>query len=265
MLPTSLRNLLNACLTLALTATLGISGLRAQTLTIGYGEENTVSPTVNIFTGASLEANTAFIIPFQFNSEIFTDGFYLNSVSLLLSGDASLADFSLSVSSALPTDLILPSALVTFSSTGLLGETGLARTFTPNATVNIPSISSGSFGSESGSGPSFFTYYLRVAYTGTDTANWILAGNAGTPYSGSGSSPTFSAFRGTLDPSEVISYRSVTSEGYENDFATLGAFSITATAVTAVPEPATYAGIIGAATLAVALVVRRRRNRAPTA
>lgn len=252
------RRLRHTSFALAFTATLGVSGLRAQTLIVGYNAvTNTVSPTVNIFTDASLDADTAFIIPFFFEAEqflaeneSFSGNYAIDSISLLLAGDASLADFSLSVSSTLPTDLTAPGALVSFSSASTLVGTETAYTFSPSAVVSLVADT---------------TYYIRVGYTGTGTANWILAGNPGVPDFGSGSGPTFGAIFTTENPGTTISYRAVTSSGFSNEFATVGAFSITATAISAVPEPATYAGIVGAATLAAALMVRRRRNRAPAA
>ena len=238
--------------------TLGVSGLRAQTLVVGYSTvANTVSPTVNVFTGASLDANTAIIIPFLFQEENFLDlnpsysgNYAIDSISLLLAGNASLADFSLSVSSTLPTSLTPPSALVSFSATGTLSGTESAYTFSRSAAVSLVGDT---------------TYYFRVGYTGAGTANWIMAGNPGTPDFGSGSGPTWGAIITTENPSDAISYRSVTSSGFSNDIATVGAFSITATAVSAVPEPAAFASLIGVATLGAALFVRRRRNPVPTA
>lgn len=248
-----LRPLHRFVLTLALAVTLEVLSSHAQTATIGYNPvANPLAPTVMTFTDESLNANTAFIVPFQFNS---LGDYSLTSVKLLLAGNANLADFSLSVSSTLPTDLTPPSALINFSTTGTLSGTESAYTFTPSATPTLAANT---------------TYYYRVAYTGGDTANWILTG--GSAYSGSGSTPSLTFIDSAFAANTLITYRSVSAgdssgggsspgPAYSNDYGNLGAFSITATAVTAIPEPSTYAAIAGALTLAAAIVVRRRRGK----
>ena len=248
----SLRHLLAT--SLALTATLGVSLVPAQTATIGYNPvSNQIAPTVLRFNTASLNENTAFIVPFQFNS---LGDYSLTSVKLLLAGNADLAEFSLSVSSTLPTDLTPPSALLTFSTTGTLSGTESAYTFTPSATPTLAANT---------------TYYYRVAYTGADTANWILSG--GSTFTGSGSTPSLTFIDSAFAANTFITYRSVTNGGsssgssvplYNDYYGNMGAFSITASAVSAIPEPSTYAAIAGALTLIGALVVRRRQNRTPT-
>ncbi len=242
-----LRRLLLTSLALALTATLGISLVRAQTATIGYNSvSNPLAPTVLLFTGSSLTAHTAFIVPFQFNT---LGNYSLTSVALLLAGNAQLSQFSLSVSSTLPTDLTPPTALTTFSTTGTLSGTETAYNFTTGATPTLAANT---------------TYYFRVAYTGTDTANWIKTG--GSAFSGSGSAPSLTFIDSAFAANTTITYRSVTDVGgsgitFSNDYGNLGAFSITASAVSAIPEPSTYAAIAGSLTLAGALYVRRRQNR----
>lgn len=237
-----LRRLLLASLALALTATLGISLVRAQTATIGYNPvSNPLTPTVLTFTGASLDANTAFIVPFRFNT---LGDYSLTSVSLLLAGNANLTNFSLSVSSTLPTDLTPPTALTTFSTTGTLSGTETAYNFTTGATPTLAANT---------------TYYFRVAYTGTDTANWIKTG--GSAFTGSGSTPSLTFIDSAFAANTLLTYRSVASGGFSNDYGNLGAFSITANAVSAIPEPSTYAALAGGLTLAAALYVRRRQNR----
>lgn len=249
-----LRPLDRFVLSLALAATLGVLSSHAQTATIGYDPvANLLSPTVLRFNTASLNANTAFIFPFRFNT---LGDYSLTSVKLLLAGDADLADFSLSVSSTLPTDLTPPSALINFSTTGTLSSTESAYTFTPGATPTLAANT---------------TYYYRVAYTGGDTANWILSG--GTSYTGSGSTPSLTFIDSAFAANTLITYRSVTIGGsssggsssagplYTDNYGNVGAFSITASAVSAIPEPSTYAAIAGALTLAAAIVVRRRRGK----
>lgn len=247
----SLRRLLASSLALALTATLGVSLVRAQTATIGYNSvSNPLAPTVLRFNDASLTASTAYIVPIQINS---IGNYSLTSVSLLLAGNANLAHFSLSVSSTLPTDLTPPTALTTFSTTGTLSGTETAYNFTSGATPTLAANT---------------TYYFRVAYTGTDTANWILTG--GSAFTGSGSTPSLTFIDSAFAANTLLTYRSVTNVGgsgvtYSNDYGNLGAFSITATAVSAIPEPSTYAAIAGALTLVGAILVRRRQHRTPTA
>ena len=247
----SLRRLLASSLALALTATLGVSLVRAQTATIGYNSvSNPLAPTVLRFNDASLTASTAYIVPIQINS---IGDYSLTSVSLLLAGNANLAHFSLSVSSTLPTDLTPPTALTTFSTTGTLSGTETAYNFTSGATPTLAANT---------------TYYFRVAYTGTDTANWIKTG--GSAFSGSGSTPSLTFIDSAFAANTLLTYRSVTNVGgsgvtYSNDYGNLGAFSITASAVSAIPEPSTYAAIAGALTLVGAILVRRRQPRPPTA
>jgi hypothetical protein len=229
-------------LRLALAATLGVSALRAQTATIGYNSvSNPLAPTVAIFTGASLDANTAFIVPFRVNT---LGDYSLTSVSLLLAGNANLAHFSLSVSATLPADLTPPTALTTFATTGTLGSTETAYSFTSGATATLTANT---------------TYYFRVAYTGTDTANWIKTGSSA--FTGSGSTPSLTFIDSAFAANTLLTYRSVASGAFSNDYGNLGAFSITASAVSAIPEPSTYAALAGGLTLAAALYVRRRQNR----
>lgn len=243
-------------LALALIATLAFSRLPAQTATIGYSPvSNLVTPTVLTFTGASLNANTAFVVPFQFNT---LGNYSLTSVSLLLAGNANLANFSLSVSSTLPTDLTPPTALTTFSATGTLNSTASAYSFTSGATPTLAANT---------------TYYFRVAYTGSDAANWIASAANGTGATGSGGFvfvPVTGALLSTSNGyggvfTSAVTYRSLTSGGFTNVQDTMGAFSITANAVSAIPEPSTYAALAGAATLAAAFYVRRRKNHSPSA
>jgi hypothetical protein len=241
-----LRRLLTASLALALTATLGVSLVRAQTATIGYNSvSNPLAPTVAIFTNASLNADTAFIVPFRFNT---LGNYSLTSVSLLLAGNANLAHFSLSVSSTLPTDITPPTALTTFTTTGTLSSTETAYSFTSGATPTLAANT---------------TYYFRFAYTGTDTANWIQTG--GGAFTGSGSTPSLTFINSAFAANTLITYRSVASGDFSNEYGNLGAFSITASAVSAIPEPSTYAAIAGALTLVGALIIRRRKVASPSA
>jgi len=226
----------------------GTSSLVAQT-TIGYSPvANYNAPTVAIFTGTSLNSSTAFIVPFQINT---LGNYSLTSVSLLLAGNASLSDFSLSVSSTLPTDLTAPTALTAFSAAGTLTGTETAYNFTSGATPTLAANT---------------TYYFRIAYTGGATANWIKPTDGGA--SGSGGIPALTFFDSVLisgsgsggTTATAITYRSLTSGGFSDGYNVMGAFSITASAASAIPEPATYAAIFGGLALVGAVVLRRRRS-----
>lgn len=233
--------LLRRSLLASLAVALGVSGLHAQTATIGYNPvANPLAPTVLLFTGASLNTTTAFVVPFRFNT---LGDYSLTSVSLLLAGNANLADFSISVSSTLPTNLTPPTALTTFSATGTLNGTGTAYSFASGATPTLTANT---------------TYYYRVAYNGTDTANWILTG--GSASTGSGGTPALTYISSSFAPNTMITYRSVTGTGLTDGYGNMGAFSITANAVSAIPEPSTYAAIAGALTLVGAIFVRRRQR-----
>jgi len=236
--PVCLRRLRAGLLAFALAAA---SGLRAQSATIGYSPvANADAPSVNSFV-SGMSTGTGYIVPFRVNS---LGDYSLTSVSLLLSGNSSVTSLSLSVSSTLPTDLTAPTALTTFTTTGALGATPAAFTFNAGAT---PTLTAGT------------TYYFRVAYTGTDTVNWIRAN--GTAISGSGGIPPLSFIDSSFAAGQAITYRSVTSGGFTDLNNHIGAFSITANAVSAVPEPSTYAALAGALALAAAFFVRRRRAR----
>lgn len=250
-LPSSLRRL--GQIALGVVALFGVSSLRAQTATIGYSPvANLVAPSVVIFSGASLNANTAYVVPFQFNT---LGDYSLTSVSLLLAGNASLADFSLSVTSTLPTSLTLPGALTTLSAAGSLSGSETAYNFTagsaPTLTANT-------------------TYYLNIAYAGTDTANWILSASQGSSASTGSGGFVFIPVSGALVSGlngyggvtiSNITYRSLTSGSFADLDTTIGAFSITAAAVSAVPEPSTYAALAGLGALVAVICVRRRQSR----
>jgi hypothetical protein len=136
--------------------------------------------------------------------------------------------------------------VATFSASGALNGTPAAYTFNANATS---SLNAGT------------TYYLRFAYAGADEVNWI---RTNTDFS--------STTPGFLNPVDAaypagtpFYYRATTGDGFTDFRATIGGFSITANAVSAIPEPGTYAAFAGAATLVAGFVVRWRRARNKTA
>ncbi len=245
-IPAVLRRLRNASIALGLTALCGVSVLRAQTATIGY------DPLANTggFIFKSFTASTAYVVPFQFNT---LGDYSINSVSLLLRGDADLADFTLSVSTTLPSDLTAPTSLTTFSTTGTLSGSDVVYSFSSGATPTLAANT---------------TYYLRVGYNGANTANWIATSGGGVGVNNYGAfvfNPVSGAvFGGTAGygglNADPITYRSLTSGGFNDSEATMGGFSLTASAVSVIPEPAAYASLVGAVTLAAALFVRRRRQ-----
>lgn len=201
-----------------------------------------------------LTSDNGYFIPFIFYG--FDEPYRLNSIQLLLSGDADLSDISLLATSTLGIDLTLPPILTTFSTTGTLTDTPTVYTFGADS---FPHLTPGS------------TYYVRLLYTGTDTANWVLTSVAasGGEGSSSGGDPSTSGGYGSPPPVHLspmvgpighdLSFmtRWVTSTSYSNQRYTAG-ISITATAV---PEPAHFALGVTGFTLTMALLVRLRRRR----
>lgn len=226
-------------------ASLLAAPLGAQT-TIGFTPNADENNTQQIF--ASLSNSTGYILPFTFGATGIGGDYAISSVSLLLSGNASLADFSVSVSSTFSTDLAAPTALDTFTTTGTLTATPTAHTFSSAANTTLSQAS---------------TYYLRVVYSGSDTASWIrTSGNAygiGGSTNYGGGVPSLTAAYNPGD--QKIYYRTVTSGGF-TDFGTSGTNMGVALTATAIPEPGTAAALAGAAALVVALVIRRRRSTA---
>lgn len=224
-------------------ASLIAAPLGAQT-TIGFSPNADENNTQLTF--ASLSNSTGYILPFTFSATSIGGNYSISSVSLLLSGNASLADFSVSVSSTFATDLTAPTALDTFIASGTLTATPTAYTFSADSGTTFTQAS---------------TYYLRVVYNGSDTASWIrTSGNAygiGGSTNYGGGVPSLTASYNPGD--QKIYYRSVTSGGF-TDFGSTGTNMGVALTATAIPEPGTAAALAGAAALGVALVIRRRRR-----
>lgn len=240
-------------LTLAFGFVFGATALFAQTANIGHPAPltNYEDPGQYNFVAGMSSAN-AYIVGFKFDS---LGDYRIDSLTLLLAGDADLSDFSLSVSSTLPTDLTLPTAITTFSGSGTLTGTATPTTFTVNLSETLTADTA---------------YYLRIAYMGSDTANWVkVAGNNPTtssppPLTILDEGDILAVFAG--DPyfswaDNSITYRQATGTGFSDINSTVGGFSLAASAFSAVPEPASVAGLAGAATLLSAFLVRRRRQR----
>lgn len=248
-------NLLTALL-FGLAAALG-SPLAAQT-TIGYvpnadlGSVN--SPTI------IMSSSNGYVVAFDFTNATIGGDYTLSSISLLLSGNANLADFSARISTTAPTapDNItpLPTALTTLSasSSGTLNaSTASAYTFTPNSSYTLSADT---------------TYYLTILYNGSGTANWIATTSAGGD-TGSGTNnygTALSPLTSALNPAtNGIFYRSVHPvDGYGSYYSQSSAGSNLGLAITAVPEPGTTTALFGAAALLAGLFIRRRRSARAT-
>lgn len=223
--------------------------LAAQT-TIGYVPNADLGSANH--TGYAMTSSTGYVVAFDFTSSTLGNSSYnLNSVSLLLSGDANLADFSAQISATAPTSLTLPTALTTLSSANsgtLNSSTASAYSFAPG--------SSYTFSADT-------TYYLTVLYTGANTANWIATSTAGGVYSGllAGYGASLDPLTTALDPGYYgIFDRQITTSGYNDPWHNQsGANAGLAITATAVPEPGTTASIFGAVALLAGLFIRRRR------
>lgn len=192
----------------------------------------------NMF-NASMTNTKAFYVPFAFNA---IGDYSLDTVKLLLKGDAELADISVMATSTLGTDLTVPTALVNFSASGTLSGTDTAYDFSPLASSNLLE---------------GVTYYLRIANTGMSSVSWVFGstlGNGENPFT---SGAPFTPLVTQLTPDDPYSYREITNSSFTNEYRRPG-LSIAAAAV---PEPLTFAGMTGGLTLCGALLVRLRRAR----
>ena len=168
------------------------------------------------------------------------DGGFLASVSVV----------SVKVYSSLPESLTLPEALLAFSpgeGTTTIGTVPLSYNFLANS---APTFTAGQ------------TYYLAIANpTGNSSWAWLATGNdsTGVPYLDDDPITTL-----VSNGTELV-YHHLTSGGLTHHYENLGGFSITATSVSAVPEPTTVSALAGAAVLAVALFVRGRRRQSTVA
>lgn len=249
---------------LALVASAMVAGpfLLAQSATIGHSPVADLNnDNGNFLTGMS--SDKAYFVPFQFNT---LGDYSLASVTLLLSGSGNPGNLSLLATSTLGTDYTVPIALTTFTATGTLSTTPTAFTFTASSSTTLSANT---------------TYYLRVT-GGNDTGfiNWVKSsiasgggggGEGGSTGSGGETGSTFNEFgslvplTSSLDPGSTLSFREIQSgsggvSALDYAVGSLGGISITANAVSAVPEPGTYAAIAGAVALGAAAIARRRRS-----
>lgn len=207
---------------------------------VGYGSIATgtiPSSTTSFVSG--MTSGTVFVVPFAFDS---LGNYSLTSVSLLLSsstGTADRSDFSLNVFSSQPTSLSLPTAVATFSATGAIGSSQAIYTFSADSS---PTLAANTI------------YFLGVSYGGADSVDWNATAAATTLFATDPLSDTFAD--GTL-----FSYDTVTSGGASVLQDNMGGFSIAASAIGAIPEPATAGMLAAGAILAAALGVRWGRRR----
>lgn len=233
---------------LALAAALPLRG--QSTATIGH------SPIADAAgTNSSLFATIGrsdIYVPFRINT---LGDYTLSSVALLLNGTGSVGGLTLLATTALGTDPGTPgSSLATFTGSGTLGATPTVFTFNAGSSATLTANT---------------TYYLYLGFDSASSVNWIRTSIASAGGAGSGSgtvsggttlNPTF----GTLAATDTVSFRSFQSNSggvtiVDQSQSNFAGFSITASAVSAIPEPSTYAALGGAAALVVALIVRRRR------
>jgi PEP-CTERM putative exosortase interaction domain len=180
------------------------------------------------------------VIPFRFDS---LENYTLTSANLLLrtsSGTVSLSDLSVQVYDTLPSNSTsLPTPVASFASIGDITSTLGIHTFTATSSLTLEADT---------------TYYFGVSYFGSHTFAWNATSNDPTGIGPLYVSDTF--LDGTTFSYYVINTGSLFTD------VVVGGFSITAAAVSAVPEPATTAVLAAGAVLAAALWVRWRRRRA---
>lgn len=152
-------------------------------------------------------------------------------------------ELSIQVFSSLPDSLTLPTSLVTFGALSDIPNGGGIVTYTA---LSLPTLNADT------------TYYLSV-HKPINPYSFILWGMpSGSPID----SPLFGPITGLYDNGTQFPFYKVTADGVTDHYGVIGGFSLTATAVSAIPEPATAAVILGGSVLAAALWVRRRRKNA---
>ncbi len=183
------------------------------------------------------------VIPFRFDS---LENYTLTSANLLLrtpSGTVNLSDLSLQVYDALPPNSTsLPTPVASFASTGDITTTLGIHTFAATSSLILEADT---------------TYYFGVTYFGPHTFAWNATSSTTT-----GIGPLY--VNDTFLDGTTFSYY-VINTGVSLFTNVVGGFSITAAAVSAVPEPATTAVLAAGAVLAAALWVRWRRRHAGAA
>lgn len=216
----------------------GLGHLHAQT-TIGFTPNADQNADGEVF--ESMSSLTAWYIPFRF---VALEDYSLSAVSLLLAGDANLADFSIIATAEVGDDLDVPESLTTFSATGSLTSTPTTYDFSANIATALDQNT---------------TYYIRITYTGSDTADWVRTSGSGTGQtSGYSGSISGNYLRAALDPgyTGIAYYRNQASGGTLSALGSNQGFALTASAV---PEPDTYALFFGIATLGFVALRRCRK------
>ncbi len=187
----------------------------------------------------NFSSGSVVVIPFRFSS---LENYTLTSANLLLrtpSGTVSLSDLSVEVYDSLPpNETSLPTPVASFASTGNITSTLGIYTFSATTSLTLEADT---------------TYYFGVSYFGTHSFAW----NA-TTGSATGSGPVY--VNDTFEDGTTFTYYVLNAGGAPLATGIVGGFSITASAVSAVPEPATTTALAAGAVLAAALWVRWRRR-----
>ena len=222
------------------------SPARAST-TIGY------DPMVDGNVGIDLPfGNNIFYVPFGFNLD---SPYTINSVQVPFIGGSS-AGFFLGITQTLGTDFSLPAD---FTPLFVTATSPLADSEAMIYTFSLDS-------------PAVFTpgatYYLRMAYEGAENPAWVSSQAQYGEGSASGGDPSTSGGQSGGPPGDIplvpvmnlntshLTFRRIITEGYR-DVGGLYQFSITAQAI---PEPTSFAMIVGGFTLGAALLFRMRRR-----
>lgn len=268
-----LRLLLPAAILLSLPLVLPHARADGATAAVGYTSINAGIASPNDLSGGwGLNATEIYVVPFRINT---LGNYSLTSLSLLFVTDAYGGDpstsggvghgggpppsdggsgpdpdyeyppgvgLSVQVFSSLPDSLTLPTSLVTFGFATAIPNGGGITTFMP---LSSPTLNADT------------TYYLSV-YQPTNP--YASVGWGMPEWSGLVDGPLSDPIAGLYDNGTQLPYYKVTADGGTEHYGVIGGFSLTATAVSAVPEPATAAVILGGSVLAAALCVRRRRK-----
>ncbi len=233
------------------------SPLRAQTTaTIGYATiADGAGLNANLFTATGIENRSDVYVPFQINT---LGNYSLTSVSLLLAGTGNVSGLTLLATSSLGTANGTPgSSVAIFSGSGTLSGTASVFTFNASSSSTLAANT---------------TYYLYLGFNSATDINWIRASVVGEGGSGLGAfgdaggsgGGGFNPITGTIATTTSTGTFRFFVSGYGTTAERFGAnfpgISITASAMSAVPEPSTYAAICGAGALVAAIVIRRRRR-----
>jgi hypothetical protein len=227
----------------------------AQT-TIGHVPITDGGTTSTFFT---ITGHNQIFVPFKFSS---IGSYNVSSVNLFLQ-NFNAENIGVTLVNALPSGTTIASDMATFTNPGSGGSVGGPANTAFTATSS-PTLTAGT------------EYYIRVYSKGaplsgttpTTVGTWLY------DYNGSYTTVALSALTSALGTTDAISFRNTlystaftgslsqpASYSTVGDYDRLGQFSITANALTAVPEPATYATLVGLTVLGVALGMRTRKRR----